>query len=44
MLKLDLLSVLCRWKAADDEILLMSDFNKDVYDSKLANTLAGNKF
>jgi hypothetical protein len=31
MFKSDLLSLLRRWKAAGDEILLMGDFNKNIY-------------
>jgi hypothetical protein len=41
MLQLDLLSLLCIWKAAGDEILLLGDFNKDVYTSHLASALSG---
>jgi hypothetical protein len=41
MFKLDLLSLLCRWKASGDEILLIGDFNKNVYTGLLATALAG---
>jgi hypothetical protein len=44
MFKSDLLSLLHRWKAAGDEILLMGDFNKNVYTGNLAIALAGDKF
>jgi hypothetical protein len=44
MFKSDLLSLLRRWKAAGDEILLMGNFNKNVYTGNLAIALAGNKF
>jgi hypothetical protein len=44
MFKSDLLSLLCRWKAAGDEILLMGDFNENVYTNNFAIALAGDKF
>ncbi len=36
MFKADLISLLCRWKAEGDEILLMGDFNENVYTGLLA--------
>ncbi len=44
MFKSNLLSLLCRWKAAGDEILLMGDFNQNVYTSNFAIALAGDEF
>jgi hypothetical protein len=44
MFKSDLLSLLRRWKAAGDEILLMGDFKENVYTSNFAIALAGDKF
>jgi hypothetical protein len=40
MFQLDLLSLLCIWKAAGDEILLLGDFNKDVYTGRLSLALS----
>jgi hypothetical protein len=40
MFKSDLLSLLRVWKAAGNEILLISDFNKNVYMGLLATSLA----
>jgi hypothetical protein len=44
MFKSDLLSLLCRWKAAGDEILLMGNFNENIYTGNFAIALAGDKF
>ncbi len=44
MFKSDLLSLLRQWKAAGDEILLMGDFNKNVYTGNLVIALAGDEF
>jgi hypothetical protein len=44
MFKSDLLSLLRRWKAAGDEILLMGDFNENVYTGNFAIALAYDKF
>jgi hypothetical protein len=44
MLKSDLLSLLCRWKVAGDKILLMGDFNENVYTGNFAIVLAGDEF
>ncbi len=41
MFKSDFLSLLCRWKASGDEILLIGDFNENVYSGVLATALAG---
>ncbi len=40
MFKLDLLSLLRRWKASGDKIILMGNFNKNVYMGLLAASLA----
>ena len=40
MFKSDLLSLLSRWKASGDEILLIGDFNENVYSGVLATALA----
>ncbi len=40
MFKADLISLLCRWKAEGDEILLMGNFNENVYMGLLAVLLA----
>ncbi len=40
MFQLDLLSLLCVWKAAGDEILLLGDFNEDVYTGRLSLALS----
>jgi hypothetical protein len=42
MFQSDLLSLLCLWKAAGDDTLLLRDFNKDVYNGHLASALSGN--
>ena len=42
MFKLDLLSLLRVWKAANDEILFIGDCNKNVYTGPLATALADN--
>jgi hypothetical protein len=42
MFKADLLGLLRRWKVAGDKVLLVGDFNKNVYSSNLAAQLAGN--
>ncbi len=44
MFKSDLLSLLHRWKAAGDEILLMGDFKENIYTNNFAIVLAGDKF
>jgi hypothetical protein len=41
MFQLDLLSLLRVWKAAGDEILLLGDFNEDVYTGQMASALSG---
>jgi hypothetical protein len=43
MFKLDLLSFLRGWKAAGDEILLIEDFNKNVYMGQLATSLTDDR-
>jgi hypothetical protein len=43
MFKSDLLSLLRRWRAAGDEILLMGDFNENVYTGNFAIALAGDE-
>jgi hypothetical protein len=40
MSKLDLLSLLRHWKASGDEMLLISDFNENIYSGALATALA----
>ncbi len=40
MFQLDLLSLLRIWKAAGDEILLLGDFNEDVYTGRLSLALS----
>ena len=40
MFQSDLLSLLCIWKATGDEILLLGDFNKDVYTGRLSLALS----
>ncbi len=40
MFKLDLFSLLRRWKAAGDEILLLGNFNENVYTGPLAASLS----
>jgi hypothetical protein len=40
MFQSDLLSLLRIWKAAGDEILLLGDFNKDVYTGRLSLALS----
>jgi hypothetical protein len=44
MFKSDLLSLLCRWKAAGGEILLMGNFNENIYTGNFAIALAGDEF
>jgi hypothetical protein len=44
MFKVNLLGLLWRWKAAGDEVLLVGDFNGNVYSGNLAGQLAGNEF
>jgi hypothetical protein len=44
MFLVDLLSLLWRWKAAGDEILLVGDFNKNVYAGMLAEALSRDEF
>ncbi len=44
MFKSDILSLLRRWNAAGDEILLMGDFNENVYTSNFAIALADDEF
>jgi hypothetical protein len=41
MFKSDLLSLLRRWKASGNEILLIGDFNENVYSGVFATALAG---
>jgi hypothetical protein len=41
MFKSDLLSLLRRWKASGDEILMMGDFNENVYSGAISTALAG---
>jgi hypothetical protein len=41
MFKLDLLSLLRRWKASGNEMLLIGDFNENIYSGALATALAG---
>jgi hypothetical protein len=41
MFKLDFLSLLCPWKAPGNKILLIGDFNKNVYTGLLATALVG---
>jgi hypothetical protein len=41
MFKADLLGLLWRWKAAGDEVLLVGDFNENMYSGDLAAQLAG---
>ncbi len=41
MFKSDLFSLLRRWKASGDEILMMSDFNENVYSGAILTALAG---
>jgi hypothetical protein len=40
MFKSDLLSLFCRWKASGDEIILMGNFNENIYTGVLAASLA----
>ncbi len=40
MFQYNLISPLCRWKAARDKILLMGDFNKNVYSGPIAVALS----
>jgi hypothetical protein len=40
MFQSDLLSLLSVWKAAGDEILLLGDFNEDVYTGRMASALS----
>jgi len=40
MFQLDLLSLLCVWKATGDEILLLGDFNEDMYTGRLSLALS----
>jgi hypothetical protein len=42
MFKLDLLSLLRRWKAAGDEVLLLGNFNENVYTGPLMVSLSSN--
>ncbi len=42
MFKADLLGLLQRWKAVGDKVLLVGNFNKNVYSGNLAAQLAGN--
>ncbi len=44
MFLVDLLSLLQRWKVAGDEILLVGDFNENVYTGMLAEALEQDKF
>jgi hypothetical protein len=44
MFLVDLLSILWRWKAAGDKILLVGDFNQNVYAGTLAEALSRDKF
>jgi hypothetical protein len=44
MFKADLLNLLWRWKAAGNEVLLLGNFNKDVYSGSLASQLSSDKF
>jgi len=39
----DLISLLRRWKAAGDEILLLGDFNENVYTGNIAKALTGDE-
>jgi hypothetical protein len=41
MFQSDLLSLLCMWKATGDEILLLGDFNENVYTGHMASALSG---
>ncbi len=41
MFRLDLVSLLRWWKADGDEIVLMGDFNENVYSGQIAGSLAG---
>jgi hypothetical protein len=41
--KSDFLSLLCRWKALGDEIILMGNFNENVYTGPLTVSLAEDK-
>ncbi len=41
MFKSDLLCLLRRWKASGDEILMMGDFNENVYSGAISTALAG---
>ena len=41
MFKSDLISLLRRWKASRDEILLMGDVNENVYSSGISTALVG---
>ena len=37
----DLLSLLRKWRAANEEVILMGDFNEDIYKDKLGRALLG---
>ena len=41
MFKSNLISLLRRWKASEDEILMMGDFNENLYSSGISTALAG---
>jgi hypothetical protein len=41
MFKSDLLRLLRRWKASVDEILMMGDFNENVYSGAISTAMAG---
>jgi hypothetical protein len=41
MFRTNLISLLCQWKDAGNEIVLLGDFNKNVYSGNLARSLSG---
>ena len=41
MFKFDLISLLRRWTASGDEILMMGNFNENVYSGAILTALAG---
>ncbi len=43
MFLLDLILLLHQWKAEGDKILLLGDFNKNIYTGHIAMVLSGNK-
>ncbi len=44
MFQADLLNLIRTWKTAGNEIILLGDFNKNIYEGKFALDLLGNEF